>query len=379
MRVLRFGSVVLLASLLLAACGNQLTAQQIMDRMQQARDKVQTAHVVADVAITSPNKNGTVQVEGWTQKTGQKDTNGQPTSRLRANVLNASEADLAGTQFVSDGTTFWVYNPKQNKVLTGKQSDLQRNDLGQQDPTMQMMQMQQMLQRLLAGSNTTVESQNEKIAGRTTWKVKLQPKQETQQELQLGNLITSYLWIDQSTDLPVKARLEAGSQGTVEATATKLDLNQAVDAAQFQFTPPAGAEVVNVADLAKRFQPKSTTLDSAKTQASFPVLTPATLPAGVKLQDVQLMQMRGETVLQFYGGAANFTLVQSKGGTPGDQNAPAGAKVQKVTVRGQQAELVTASGAEGGTVLRWSENGISFVIAGTLTPAQATAVANALK
>jgi outer membrane lipoprotein-sorting protein len=379
MRVLRFGIVLSLVSLLLAACGTQLTAEQIMDRMEQARANLQTAHVVADVAITSPEENGTVQVEGWAEKTEQTDANGQPVSRLRANVLQASEADLVGTQFVSDGSTFWLYNPSKNTVLTGSQSDLKRDDLGGQDSTMQMLQMQEMLQRLLDGSDVTVESQDEQVAGRTTWKVKLQPKAETQEELQLGSLITTYLWIDQATDLPVKARLEAGSQGTVEATATTLDLNQPIDAAQFQFMPPAGAEVVNVADLAEQLEPESTTLEGAKTQASFPVLQPAALPDGVQLQDVQVMQMRGETVLQFYGGTANFTIVQSQGDAPGEQAAPAGADVQEVTVRGQQAELITASGAEGGTVLRWSEDGISFVIAGTLSADQATALAESLQ
>ena len=136
MRVLRFGIVLSLVSLLLAACGTQLTAEQIMDRMEQARANLQTAHVVADVAITSPEENGTVQVEGWAEKTEQTDANGQPVSRLRANVLQASEADLVGTQFVSDGSTFWLYNPSKNTVLTGSQSDLKRDDLGGQDSTM---------------------------------------------------------------------------------------------------------------------------------------------------------------------------------------------------------------------------------------------------
>lgn len=379
MRMLRWGIMLSLASLLLAACGAQLTAEQIMDRMEQARANLQTAHVVADVAITAPDENATVQVEGWTEKTGQTDANGEPVSRVRINVLSASEADLNGTQFVSDGTTFFVYNPAQNTVLTGNKSDLDRDEFGGQDPTMQMLQMQEMLQRLLDGSDVVVESQDEEVAGRTTWKIKLQPKAETQEELQLGSLITSYLWIDQATDLPVKALLEAGGQGTVEATATTLDVNQPVDAALFQFTPPAGAEVVNAADLADRFQPESTTLDGAKTEASFPVLEPAALPDGVQLEDVQVMQMQGEAVLQFYGGAANFTIVQSQGDAVGDQAAPAGADVQEVTVRGEQAELVTASGAEGGTVLRWSENGISFVIAGTLSADQATALAESLQ
>jgi hypothetical protein len=256
---------------------------------------------------------------------------------------------------------------------------VKRDDLGAQDQTMQMLRIQEMLQRLIDGSNVTVESQNEQVAGRTTWKVRLQPKEETNQELQLGSLITTYLWIDQQSDLPVKASIDAGSQGSLEATATTLDLNQPVTADRFQFTPPAGAKVVNVKDLAKRFQPERTTLDGARKAASFPVLAPASLPGGVKLEDVQVTRMRGETVIQYYGGAVNFGLVQSQGDAPGDSAPPPGAKVQQVTVRGQNAELITASGNEASTFLRWKENGITYAIAGTLSPEQATAVAESLK
>lgn len=380
MRMLRLGSLLAMIGLLLAACApREVTADEIMRRMETARNNLQTAHVIADVSLASPERNGTFSVEAWAKKTGQTDAAGKPIGKLRAKVLSANEQDLVNSEFVSDGETFWLYTPKANKVITGKRSDLKQGQAGAADPAAQMMQMQEMLQQLIDGANVTIENQSEQIAGRDTWKIRLTPKPETQQQLQLGNVIDTTLWVDKQSDLPVKALLDAKDLGRLEATATTLDLNQTIADDRFTFTPPAGAEVINAAEIAKKARPQTTTLDDARKAASFTVLAPATLPNGVQLDEVQQLNMRGETVIQNYSGAINFSLVQSKGGFPGEERQPAGAQTQQVQVRGQSATLITGSGAQQGTFLRWQENGVTIVIAGTLTPDEATQIANSLK
>lgn len=381
MRLLRLGSLVALLGLLLAACApGQVTADEIMQRMEAARNNLTTAHAIADVALDTPERSGTFSVEAWTQKTDKTDAAGKPIAKLRAKVLQASEADLVGTEFVNDGETFWLYSPKENKVVTGKLSEIKGGDVGAQDPTAQMMQMQEMLQQIIDGSDVAIENQSEQIAGRDTWKIKLTPKPETQQQLQLGSVIATNLWVDKQSDLPVKALIDAKDLGKVEATATTLELNQPIADSTFAFTPPAGAEVVNAADLAKQARPQTTTLDDARTQVSFPLLAPASLPDGVQLDEVQVLPMRGETVIQNFSGAVNFSLVQGQGGFPDQDRTPMGAQSQAVKVRGQDATLITGgTGAEQGTLLRWQENGVTIVIAGTLSAEQATALAESLK
>lgn len=385
MRFLRFGSLLALLGVLLAACApNEVTADEIMQRMQKARENLQSAHAVADVTLDSPSqpdRSGSFTIEGWTKKTGQTDAAGKSIAKMHIKVLKASKADLAGTEFVNNGETIWLYNPKANKVITGKLSDLQNGAVGAQDPTAQMMQMQQMLQKLIDGSNVTIENRSEQVAGRDTWKVKLTPKPETQQQLQLGSLIDTNLWVDKQTDLPVKALIDAKDLGKVEATATTLDLNPnpPISDDVFTFTPPAGAQIVNAAELAKQARPQTTTLDEARKQVSFPVLAPASLPNGVQLDDVQILSMRGQTVVQNYSGALTFSLVQGKGGIPGEDRAPAGAQSKAVKVRGQDATLITGGGAEQGTLLRWNENGVTVVLAGTLSADDATKLAESLK
>jgi len=381
MRILRMSSLLVLLGLLLAACApNEVTAEEIMERMQKARENLKVASVVADVSLNSPERSGTFTIEAHAKKTDQTDAAGKPITKLRAKVTNASEADLVGVESVNDGETFWLYLPKENKVITGKLSELKSGDVGAQDPTAQMMQMQEMLQRLIDGSDVTIEARGEQIAGRTTTKIKLTPKPDTQQQLQLGSVIDTMLWIDEATDLPVKALIDAKDLGRVEATARELDLETDIADDVFTFDVPAGAEVVNAADIAKQARPQTTTLDDARAQVEFEVLTPNTLPEGVQLDEVQVLRMRGQTVVQNFSGALTFSLVQGQGGFPGNERAPASAQTQEVTVRGESATLITSgTGAEQGTLLQWEENGVTIVIAGTLTPEQATAIAESLQ
>ena len=385
MRFVSFAALLMLISLALAACApGQVTAEEIMQRMEQARANLQTAHAVATVSISSPERSGTFKVESWAKKTGQTDAAGRPIAKLRGKVLEATGGDhaprLAGTEFVNDGETFWLYNPHENKVITGRLSDIQRGEIGSQDPTAQMMQMQELLQQLIDGSNVTIESEGEQVAGRDTHKVKLTPKPETQQQLQLGSVIDTNLWIDKQTNLPVKALIDAKDFGRLEATAESLELDEPIADERWSFTPPAGAQVVNAAELAQKARPQVTTLQDARTQVSFKVLEPRVLPDGVQLDEVQVLSMRGETVVQNYGGPVTFSLVQGQRGFPGQEQAPFGAQAQEVTVRGQQGTLITGgTGAEQGTLLRWEENGVTIVLAGTLSPEQAQDIAQSLQ
>jgi outer membrane lipoprotein-sorting protein len=380
MQIFRIGSLLALIGLLLAACApGEVTADEIKARMETARNNLQTAHVIADVALTSPQRSGTFTIESWAKKTDKTDAAGKPIGKLHAKVLNASEPDLVNTEFISNGETFWLYSPKANKVITGKLSELKQGHSGAADPAAQMLRMQEMLQQLIDGSNVTIENRSEQVANRDTWKIRLTPKPETQQQLQLGNVIDTTLWVDKQSDLPIKALIDAKDLGKLEATATTLDLNQPLADDRFSFTPPAGAEVINAAEIARQARPQTTTLEEARKQVSFSVLAPNTLPDGTQLDDVQVLRMRGETVIQNYSGALNFSLVQGKGSLPGENREPAGATTQQVTVRGQSATLITGGGAEQGTFLRWQENGATIVIAGPLTPDEAARIAESLK
>jgi hypothetical protein len=96
---------------------------------------------------------------------------------------------------------------------------------------------------------------------------------------------------------------------------------------------------------------------------------------------VQLFQQGGSpAVIQNYSGPVAFSLAQGRNDIARDREPPAGSQVSEVTVRGQPATLITnTSGSQGGSLLRWQENGVTIFIAGTLSGEQALAVAESLQ
>ena len=382
MRTIRWLVIGVLASLVVVSCGRgeQVTAEQIMEGMRHAREQTRDAHAVVEVVTSGTREDGRLVAETWLRKTDQTDAAGRPIAQSRVQVLEASKEELAGTEMVNDGTTVWISNPARNTVITGKLSELKHGEVGAQDPTAQMLRMQEQLQQILDGSNVEILAENEPQAGLDAWKVRLTPKPETAEQMQLGSLVETTLWVEHARYIPLKAVVDAGEAGKVEMTVRQIELDQGIDAARFTFTPPPGAEIVDAAELAKQARPTTTTLEDARASASFAVLAPGSLPEGVVLDEVQTLSMGGEAVIQNYSGPIAFSLVQTKGDRGFDAgDAPLGAQSEPVTVRGAQGTLVTNSGSEEGTLLRWQENGVTIIIAGTLSAEQAQAIAASLE
>ena len=235
MRTLRWMLILVLATLMLAACGrgDTVTAEQIMEGMRQAREKTQDAHAVAEVVTSGTQEDGRFAVELWMSKSGEVDAAGKPISRSRAKMLEASRAELLGTEIVNDGTTVWIYNPDRNTAVTGTITDLKQGAVGAQDPTAQMLRMQEQLQQILDGSEVEILAENEPVAGLNAWKVKLTPKPETTEQMGIGSVIETTLWIEHDRYVPLKGILDAKYMGRVEMTVLQMDVDKGIDQVTF--------------------------------------------------------------------------------------------------------------------------------------------------
>lgn len=377
MQLRLFSLVMLLVSaLLLSACGTQdITADEIVERMEEARDSLQDIHATVAIDFVTDERNGSMLIEGWLKKTEQVDADGEPVKKLRAEILEASEDRLVGTRLVSDGETFWVYNPDENKVLTGNKADMP--DQPATDPVGATEALRDMLEQGLDAFDIEVLGE-EQIAGQETWKLALTPKTETEEQLQLDGLLTLTMWVDEELALPLKIEVDGSDmgQGTLEVRTIEVDTGLSDEL--FTFEIPAGAEVVDAAEVAEQMRPRSMTLDEAQAAVDFPLLVPTDLPGSATLIEVQVIA--GETVIQNYvGGATTFSIVQSSNDVGADRQPPAGSEVQQVTLRGQEATLITGSGEQQGSLLRWEENGVRVVVAGTLSADEALRVAESLE
>lgn len=378
--------IALISALALAACGATVpTAEEIVERMEAAREATTSAHAVVAVDFTSPERSGRIVVEGWTEKVTDEAGNTVAT-RMRAEVLEASEGDLAGTVAVSDGTTFWIYSPAENTVITGE-AGMMKQAAAATPAGAATMLTDLVAEGLDAVEVEVVGNQEEMLdlaplqdpAGdRGAWKVRVTPKAETSAQLQLDGIIEGFMWVDTDLSLPLRLELDASDLGSGTVAVQSLETNQAIDPGTFTFTPPAGAEVVQAAELAAQMgQPTAATLDEARTAVSFTLREPAYLPAGMALVEVRVVGT-STVILNYAGEAGSVSVVQSNEDVGRDREPPAGSEVAEVTVGGLPATLITGGDGQG-SLLRWEDAGVRYVVAGTLAGDEALRVAEGLE
>lgn len=373
----RLLAVLLFLPLIISACGErQLTADEIVQRMEAARAATNDAHATVAFTMSGDERNTSMVVEGWIKKSSQTDETGQPINKIRAVVLESDKAEQVGSLLASDGTTFWLYNPSRNSVVTGTRSDIP----GGADPLTAVgapEALQELVSRGLDAVNVEVLG-NEQVANVNTWKLKLTPKTDTQEQLQLDGIVDATMWVDEARALPLKFDVDASSMGRSTVEVRSIETNTGLADDLFIFTPPAGATVTQASEIAEQMRPQSVTLDEARSQASFSVLAPEFIPGDAALTQVQLVG--DHTVIQTYtGGTTSFSVVQSTREVGRDRQPPAGSQTQEVQVRGQTATLIVGNGSEQGSLLRWQENSVRFVVAGTLNADDAVKVAESLK
>ncbi len=370
--------LLLINALVVSACSQAQTtisAEEIMQRMEAARDAMQDIRATVAFDFTSPEKSGSMLMETWLKKTDQTDAQDRPINMMRIEVREASEAQLQDARFVSDGETFWVYHPDENRVLTGTREDLARQPMT--DAAGAARTFEDMLQRGLDAFDIEVLGE-EQIAGQNTWKLRLTPASDTQQQLQLDRVVHVTMWVDEELALPLRIDVDASDMGQALFEVRSLDIDSGLSADLFTFTVPEGAEVVNVAELAAQMRPRSLSLEEAAAEVNFVLLSPADLPLDATLVDVQVIGDR--MVIQNYvGSQVTFSIVQSSDDLGTERQPPVGSEVRTITVREQEATLITSGDDQPGSLLRWVEDDVRIIVAGTLSADDAVRVAEALQ
>ncbi|KPL85756.1 outer membrane lipoprotein-sorting protein [Herpetosiphon geysericola] len=388
----RMWSLMLALTMVLAGCGQEaITAENIVTKIREGQANTNDVHAVMRVDYSSDQATGFIKAEVWSSKTGNKDADGNEIKAFRAKILDANDANMVGVEVVSDGTQGWLYEPAENKVYVGTAAELSQSQMGQpdqeqgqggrgrMDQTAMLGQLQSVVEKGLDALTITILGE-EKVAGFDTYKVSIAPKADTQQQLPIDLLVDINVWLEDSNWMPVKFVLDAKDMGNVSFAAETLEVNKGIDKAVFSAQPPAGAEVVKIADMIKEMEQAAPTtdltLDQAKTQAGFSLLAPSET-LGTNLSDVQLLKLaKATTVIQTYAGAdLEWTLVQAKGDDPDAKIERGGTQV---TVRGVQGTLIEGRGNVG-VVLTWQEADVTFVITGNIDGEQATKIAESLK
>jgi hypothetical protein len=237
-----------------------------------------------------------------------------------------------------------------------------------------------MLQDLVAQGLDAVQLEvlgAETVAGKNTWKVKVTPQAATREQLGLEGLVEGFLWVDEELALPLKATFDASDFGRGSVEALSLETNTGLSADLFRFTPPPGATVVRAEDLAARTKSSVASLDEARAAVSFPLREPGYLPAGMALVEVRLAGPDA-VILNYAGAGGSVSVVQGSAAPGSDREPPAGSQTRSVTVRGADGLLITGAAGQG-SLLRWEEGGLRYVVAGAIGADEALKIAESLR
>ena len=388
MRMRILWSVMLVMSMILAACGqDQITAENIVEKMREAQANTNDMHAVVALEFSSREESGSITAEYWTLKEAAANPDEQSQQSLRIEVLEASEAELQGVMAVFNGESGWFYEPQENVAIVGTAEDLKEFEENESSsgPTDQMdmlMELQPLIQQGLDAVDIEILGQEE-IAGHNAYKLSITPKQETQAELQLPIelLVEITLWVDSERWMPLKLLVDAQDMGSLEITAQELEMNSNLDPALFAIDPPAGATIKTLDEIiAEMPEPaeQPATIDEAQAQVDFQLLQAGDETAGAALVDIQTMEMpQGTAVIQSYSGpSVEWSLVQSQGDMMGQREMSGNST--EVEVRGVTGSIIEGR-SDTRTLLTWQAGDITYVLAGNISSEDALKLANSLK
>jgi outer membrane lipoprotein-sorting protein len=344
-----FGLLVVLG-LVLTGCGKQITAEEIVAKMQETLENTEDAHAVVAGNVDVEGLRTAVTAEVWEKAP----------DKLRAQVLEASEPDLVGSLLVSDGEQGWAYNPARNLVMIGEAAEMETPL-----PQEMLVSLQETIQELLNATDVKLEGE-EMLAGQEVYKLTLTPKEEGELGMLDG---TVTLWVDKQQWIVLKATFEAVGVGQGSMEVRSFELNPGLPDELFTFEVPEGAKVVDV----QAQEPVPMSLDEARALAEFPLLVPDYVPEGATL--IEVFKVGDSFVLRYdHSPQVAFTVMQ---GPDILESLPLG-ETRELTVRGQNATVISDE-VGGNTFLFWTENGVMVTVAGHIPLDQALQVAESLK
>ncbi len=343
----KMGIVVLAVILvsLFSGC-TEMSADQIAEKMKEKQDTIKdfSATMVMSSSFMGNNIN------------------------LKAKILNKipgksrieylEPAEMAGQVMVNDGNTIWSYDPRTNEVT--------KMDLPENDKSFEMDYT--FIKELLNQTDISYQT-TEKFEGRNVYIIKASPKNAG---MMMGARYS--MFVDSETWMPLKIdMLDKDDKLMISIQYTEVKFNTGIPDSEFEFKIPAGAKVVTQEQPPL---PKEMTLEEAKKQANFTILSPSYIPAGYTFKTATVMKFdRIEMVsLLYMDGRKTLSITEKlREDTPAvDMDG-----VEKVSINGAEGKLMSLP--TGGKLLTWSSAKLDFMMSSELSREETIKVAASIK
>jgi outer membrane lipoprotein-sorting protein len=278
------------------------------------------------------------------------------------------QSDQGDAQVVSDGKTFWVYDPSSRTVYRGAIPPHREGGADHGPPT--LARVRDVLRRLAAHADLSGARPGD-IAGRPAYTVKVSPQHSA------GLLGSVQLAWDAARGVPLRFAVYARGSSTpaLELRVTHISYGR-VPASDFAISPPPGTKVVRVdVPMGRDHRTAVTGKAAVAKRLGFPLSAPDTL-VGLPRREVRLLDWNGApAALVTYGrNLGGIAVIEQGGETAG--RAPGGElSLPKISIGGATGEeLDTALG----TLVRFQRAGVGYTVLTSAPPAAAEAAARGL-
>ncbi len=356
MLILIFINLALFAS----GCEEKLSAEEIVTKMKEKEASLE------DYSCT---------IHTTTYFSGEKDLEEEIQMMYKKpNLMRTSGVEEGKkVESVSDGEFVWSYDVETNTVTKIKLPE---------EPLITEKDFVSIIGNLLNESEVSMLGVEE-VDGRSAYVLEARPKAE---ESVLSELVSrTKVWVDRETWMVLKSSMYDNEGNlSIDVEIRDLKVNTGIPDSEFKFEIPEGAEVVTV-DLDEQFKiPENLSLEEARQQASFEILTPEYIPDGYvfnsatvqKYNNTAFTNESSEIVtLSYQKGNESLEIIETVYENDPEENTSM-LEGEKISINGREAYLNEFRDLK---ILHWKLGEIEIDLIGDLEKAEMLRIAESIR
>ncbi|MDD3317486.1 MAG: outer membrane lipoprotein-sorting protein [Methanosarcina sp.] len=244
-------TVLLVPALFISGCTGELSAEEIVEQMQEKEASIQDYSYTMQITSYFGNQTKEIEIQTLQKKPDKTKT------------VTIKPEEEAGSIAVVDGEFMWVYDLKTNKVIKMEMPDT---------PILGEIDYAGIISEFLNKRDVSLLGMEE-IDGRPTYLLETKPR-EKEEGLLIGRM---KFWVDKETWMFLRYEMyDSSGDLSIKFEIRDLKIDQGIPDSEFVFEVPEGATVktVNFDSLI----PKEMTLEEARESAGFEILIPEYLP-----------------------------------------------------------------------------------------------------
>ncbi len=331
---------------LISGCTANMSAEQIAEQMKTKQDSIKDYS--ATMVIAS-------EFGGKSEMAKAKMMNKMPD---KSRIEYLEPAEMAGQVMVNDGKTIWSYDPKKNEVTRMDMPEISKPS--EQDYT-------QSIKELLNQTDISYQG-TEKFEGRSVYIIKASPKNGS---MLMG--IRYSMLVDSENWMPLKIEMfDKNDKLMTSIEYRDIKFNTGIPDSEFEFKVPEGAKVITRELPAP---PKKMTLEEARKEVNFTVLSPSYVPSGYTFDSATVFKYDGkESVSLLYRNSSSTFVLTEK--LFDDIQRPDFGEVEKVSINGAEGKLISLPGSN---MLVWNNGKLELILSVTLSKEEMIKVAGSVK